>query len=304
MALRENGLWWQCFCMTLNDKQGHRNWTEKGARGRGARPAIDWDTAFVYYEGLSPADRSYAAVAAKFDVSVRTVETHGRKEKWKQRVHAIRAETWAQAADSLVMARVGEIEEMRRRVHCSCAQRYKRSSDAHSKRRYNYAASTSSAQKRPANAGLMGGTGLEPVTPSLSERSRALAARSVTIRTVTATTFARVRTADGAVVCQRCEIPGSAFGRARGLLGRSGLEPGGGMLIDRAGSVHMFFMRFPIDVVFLDRDRKVVGVRHRLAPWRVAGARRAVAALELPAGTAVAAGIREGDMLLLENLDA
>src|SRR6478736_5917097 len=105
-------------------------------------------------------------------------------------------------------------------------------------------------------------------------------------------TIARVRrTADGAVVCERSEIPESAFGRMRGLLGRSGLEPGSGMLIDSAPSVHMFFMRFPIDVVFLDRDWRVVAVRHELRPWRVAGARGAVAALELPAGAAVAAGI-------------
>ena len=80
----------------------------------------------------------------------------------------------------------------------------------------------------------------------------------------------------------------------RGLLGRDGLEPGSGMLIDRAPSVHMFFMRFPIDVVFLDRDRKVVGRQTRARPWRVAGARRAVAALELPAGAAAAAGSRRG----------
>ncbi len=79
-----------------------------------------------------------------------------------------------------------------------------------------------------------------------------------------AITFARVLTAEGAVVCERCEIPESAFGRMRGLLGRDGLEPDEGMLIDRAGSVHMFFMRFPIDVVFLSRDRTVVGVKHRL----------------------------------------
>lgn len=120
---------------------------------------------------------------------------------------------------------------------------------------------------------------------------------------MTAPTFARVRTAEGVLVCERCEIPETAFGRARGLLGRDGLDPGEGMLIDRAGSVHMFFMRFPIDVVFLDRDRKVVGVRHGLRPWRVAGARRAVAALELPAGAAAEAGIGEGDVLVLENLD-
>ena len=116
-----------------------------------------------------------------------------------------------------------------------------------------------------------------------------------------ASTFASVRTADGTIVCERCEIPESSFGRARGLLGRDGLEPGEGMLIDRAGSVHMFFMRFPIDVVFLDRNRKVVGVRRELRPWRVAGVRRAVAALELPAGAAAA--IEEGDMLVLEDLD-
>jgi uncharacterized membrane protein (UPF0127 family) len=118
-----------------------------------------------------------------------------------------------------------------------------------------------------------------------------------------ALSLCRVLTAGGAVVCERCEIPESSFGRARGLLGRDGLEAGEGMLIDRAGSVHMFFMRFPIDVVFLDRDRKVVGVRHGLRPWQVAAARRAVAALELPAGAAAGAGIEEGDVLALENID-
>jgi uncharacterized protein len=109
------------------------------------------------------------------------------------------------------------------------------------------------------------------------------------------------RAADGALVCERCEIPNSAFGRMRGLIGRRGLEPGSGMLIDSAPSVHMFFMRFPIDVVFLDRDWKIVAIRHRLRPWRVAGARRAVAALELPAGAAAEAGIEKGDVLVLEE---
>jgi uncharacterized membrane protein (UPF0127 family) len=87
----------------------------------------------------------------------------------------------------------------------------------------------------------------------------------------------------------------------RGLLGRTSLEPGSGMLIDAAPSVHMFFMRFPIDVVFLDRDWTVLRVVHALKPWRVAGARRAVAALELPAGTAAQAGLTGGDVLVLEE---
>src|SRR6266404_6176547 len=94
-----------------------------------------------------------------------------------------------------------------------------------------------------------------------------------------APTFARVRTAGGVVVCERCE-----------------------MLIDRAGSVHMFFMRFPIDVVFLARDRTVVWVKHRLAPWRVAGARHAVASLELPAGRAAEVGVEKGDILVFEDV--
>jgi uncharacterized protein len=87
----------------------------------------------------------------------------------------------------------------------------------------------------------------------------------------------------------------------RGLLGRDGLDPDSGMLLDSAPSVHMFFMRFPIDVVFLDSEWKVVAIKHRLRPWRVAGARGAVAALELAAGAAAASGLRKGDVLVLED---
>ena len=112
----------------------------------------------------------------------------------------------------------------------------------------------------------------------------------------------RVLTVEGAVVCERCEIPESAFGRARGLLGRDGLEPGEGMLIDRAGSVHMLFMRFAIDVVFLSRDRTVVGVKRGLRPWRVAGARGAVASLELPEGRTAEVGVEKGDRLVFEDV--
>lgn len=104
-------------------------------------------------------------------------------------------------------------------------------------------------------------------------------------------------------MCERCEIADRPLARMRGLLGRDGLEPGGGMLLTPESSVHMLFMRFAIDVVFLDRDRKVVGVRHELRPWRAAGARGAYASLELPAGAAAEAGIEEGDVLVLEDLE-
>jgi uncharacterized membrane protein (UPF0127 family) len=114
----------------------------------------------------------------------------------------------------------------------------------------------------------------------------------------------RVLTEGGVVVCDRCEIADGTLARMRGLLGRKGLEPGGGMLLTPEPSVHMFFMRFPIDVVFLDREHTVVSVRHTLRPWRVAGARGAYATLELPAGTVAATGIATGDRLVFEDVDA
>jgi len=86
--------------------------------------------------------------------------------------------------------------------------------------------------------------------------------------------------------------------RMRGLLGRRSLPAGEGILLRPAGSVHMFFMRFAIDVVWLDRDLEVVGVTPHLRPWRAARHRGARAALELPAGESARAGVRPGDRLL------
>jgi uncharacterized membrane protein (UPF0127 family) len=110
-------------------------------------------------------------------------------------------------------------------------------------------------------------------------------------------TLVRIATTDGTPVCSRCEVADRALKRMKGLLGRRGLEPGGGMLLSPAPSVMTFFMRFAIDVVFLDRERRIVGISHTLRPWRIAGARRAFSALELPAGTAEASGLKDGDVL-------
>ena len=96
---------------------------------------------------------------------------------------------------------------------------------------------------------------------------------------------------DGQVVCEHCLLAEKPWTRMRGLLGRSGLAPGEGMLISRTGSVHTFFMRFPIDVVFLDADLVVLGIRAELGAWRMAAQRRAKYALELPAGEAARRGV-------------
>jgi uncharacterized membrane protein (UPF0127 family) len=99
---------------------------------------------------------------------------------------------------------------------------------------------------------------------------------------------------DGTVVCERCLLAETSLARLRGLLGRSGLSSGEGLLLRPAGSVHTAFMKFTIDVVFLDRDLRVVKVVPELVPWRTAGCRGARAVLELPAGDASRGGLREG----------
>ena len=108
---------------------------------------------------------------------------------------------------------------------------------------------------------------------------------------------------DGDVVCERCVVAATAFTRMKGLLGRSGLEPGEGLLLRPASSIHMFFMRFPIDVVFLDRELEVRKVVPDLGPWRFAGARGAKSALELPAGEAQRRGIVAGQRLVIREQD-
>jgi uncharacterized protein len=104
---------------------------------------------------------------------------------------------------------------------------------------------------------------------------------------------------EGRVVCAQCEVADSFFSRLRGLLGRDSLAAGHGLLLSPAGSVHTFFMRFPIDVVFLDKKLVVQRVEPDVARSRMVSHRGARRVLELPAGQAHAAGIAEGMHLSL-----
>ena len=104
---------------------------------------------------------------------------------------------------------------------------------------------------------------------------------------------------DGAVVCGRCVQATTARTRLKGLLGRSSLEPGEGLLLRPANSVHTAFMRFAIDAVFVDRDLRVLDVEAGLRPWRMAGRRGARAVLELPAGEAARRSLAPGTQLRL-----
>ena len=109
-----------------------------------------------------------------------------------------------------------------------------------------------------------------------------------------------LRNEDDAVVCASCTVARDPLTRLRGLLGRRSLAQDEGILLEPAGSIHTFFMRFPIDVVFLDREQRVVRVVPNLRPWRTAGVRKARAVLELAAGEAARVGMAPGAALRLE----
>ena len=100
-------------------------------------------------------------------------------------------------------------------------------------------------------------------------------------------------------MCERCTLADSPLTRLRGLLGRDGLDAGEGLLLQPASSIHTFFMRFPIDAVFLDRSFVVVGIADEVEPWRAASRRGAKAVLELPAGESLRRGLAVGDQLTL-----
>ena len=105
-----------------------------------------------------------------------------------------------------------------------------------------------------------------------------------------------LRQNDGRLVC-RARVAASFTARFRGLMGAAELPPGSGLLLPRTSSVHTHFMRFPIDVVFLDDEHRVVSVIRALKPWRFGAAKGASSVLELAAGECDRLGLAEGDVL-------
>jgi hypothetical protein len=84
------------------------------------RPTIDWEAAFLYYASCPPQRRSYAAVATRFGVSRRTVERHGRQERWRERAAAIEAEGAREAEQRLGRARAVQLSDFHRLIEASC----------------------------------------------------------------------------------------------------------------------------------------------------------------------------------------
>ena len=101
----------------------------------------------------------------------------------------------------------------------------------------------------------------------------------------------------GHTIGDQIEYARSYWARFRGLMLRSPLPAGGGMVIEPCSSIQMTFMRFPIDAVFFDKERRVTRVARRVRPWIgfASGGRGAHGVLELPVGAAD--GIEAGHTL-------
>lgn len=107
---------------------------------------------------------------------------------------------------------------------------------------------------------------------------------------------------EGAVLIPECKVANGFFSRLLGLLGRSTLEDGQGLLLTDCRDIHMWGMRFPIDAVFLKRTGggwEVSSVRERLSPWKFLPARDGQAddTLEVKGGMVSRWNLRKGDRL-------
>jgi len=114
------------------------------------------------------------------------------------------------------------------------------------------------------------------------------------------------RTEDGALLGDEVRVAETFWQRFRGLMLVPTLKPGEGLLIAPCTSIHMMFMRFPIDAVFLTADDQVVATYPALSAWTGFSGwhRDAAKVLELPAGTLNRVPLKAGDHLNLERMDS
>ena len=106
------------------------------------------------------------------------------------------------------------------------------------------------------------------------------------------------------LLASAAEVADRGAARRKGLLGRAGLGEGEGLWIVPCESVHTIGMRFAIDLVYLDRSRRVKKVRGSVPAWRISACLLAHSVLELPAGTIERTGTTAGDRILLSSPEA
>jgi len=111
--------------------------------------------------------------------------------------------------------------------------------------------------------------------------------------------YALIVNGRGTALATTIEPAFDSASRRKGLLGRDGLPAGTALVIAPCNAIHMFSMRFAIDVVFAAKDGRVTKVCHDVQPWRIAASLGAFAAIELAAGEAGESGVEKGDRLML-----
>lgn len=112
-----------------------------------------------------------------------------------------------------------------------------------------------------------------------------------------------LNTTRGTVLATHLEVADSGKRRNKGLLGRDSLPSGDGLWIVPCESVHTFFMRFPIDLVYLDKEHRIRKVRSAVGAWRLSACLTAHSVIELPAGTIRATETQRGDRVEFEPVE-
>ena len=104
------------------------------------------------------------------------------------------------------------------------------------------------------------------------------------------------------IIAHQVSIANDPLSRMKGLLGKESLEPGSALVITACNSIHMFFMKFPLDVVFINQSGTIVGMVERIPPFGLSPIFwKAVSAVELPAGSIALYGIQEKQRLIITN---
>ena len=114
------------------------------------------------------------------------------------------------------------------------------------------------------------------------------------------------RKADQTVVLEKGVLARDFITRLRGLMGKTSLPAGEGMLFPKCNSIHMWMMKMPIDVIFLKKQSEgyqIMALYPQLKPWKVlpVGCRKADDTLELPSGTIERLNLRKGEVLCIAS---
>ena len=107
----------------------------------------------------------------------------------------------------------------------------------------------------------------------------------------------------GAVLVDKGRVADSFWSRLKGLIGVRALAEGDGLLIQGSKGVHCMFMSIPIDVLYVDKQNRIIALDQAMKPWRIGRIHPASRyVIELPAGTAARTGTAVGDQLQVQQL--